>query len=260
MEVDMVKKARADFDLFHTNLAAYKKQVDGISNLLGLKGVARLRGDYLPTYFVGDIGNGLHKYALFSLNPGFSEKQNPTEETWKNSSWKDYENFTKRFFTLYHRAGMKSRYYEKISMIFAALEGLTFHNREDIYNFFQEHLINIDLLPYHSSGIGLPSTLSSEQREYMRDNLMRGIALVKNQGVRLALFNGQALCQLLVGNKLVEAGVPVPVNEKISIYLFRLEGIPCVAFSKFITQPFFKLKDVDFRKTIPKLIQSILNQ
>ena len=139
--LSLIEEAKQDFDLFRNNFDEYKSKVDSISKLFNLKGEAELRSDYLPTYFVGDIKDEDYKYALFSLNPHFNEKDNLTEERWKKNSWEDYLNFTKNFFTLLYQYEMKSKYYEKISKIFGGLDNLDFTNNSDVYNYYQKHLI-----------------------------------------------------------------------------------------------------------------------
>lgn len=259
--VSILDEAKKDFDLFHDNLGEYKNKVDSISELFNLKGEAKLQSDYLPTYFVGDIKDENYKYALFGINPFFSEGQNSIEETWKENSWEDYLDFAKNFFTLFHQHRMKSKYYEKISKIFDGLENLNFISNLDIYDYYQNHLINIDLIPYHSTNSGLPTHLSHEQMSYLKKRLDLGINFLKKQNnLKLIIFNGKPLYRMLIDNGLVDFYKEIEINKKVSMYFFQLDGIPCVLFEKFITKEYWGLTEDDYKTLIPDLIRGELNR
>jgi hypothetical protein len=255
----VLRDAREDFELFYANPVAYQRKVDSVSDLFGLRDSARLRNDYLPTYVVGDLESGQYKYALFSINPGFSKKQNPGEEKLKDETWEKYLFFVHNFFTLYYRNGFRSPYYSRLGKLLGALEGISLEPTTRLSQFFQEHLINLDLIPYHSPTTGF-SISGSAQRDYLLNQLNAGIELLKTQNIRLAIFNGKPMYSLLIEQGLLaRQGIkplgPFPINEKVSLYAFELEGIPCVLFDRFISQPAFQITNFHLTETIPSLIR-----
>ena len=187
--LNVIEEAKEDFNLFHNDYQKYKEKVEGISNLFKLKNKAKLRSDFLPTYLVGNFLENKEKYVLFGINPGFSEKQNIVEEGWKNKSWDNYENFVKEFFILFKNNKSRSPYYIKLSKLFCGLENISLNNNEEIYNYYSKHLINIKLIPYHSTSFGISPKLTEEQREYFKQRLQKNIDFLKNIKVKLLIFN-----------------------------------------------------------------------
>ena len=253
--ISLIEEAKKDFDLFHDNFDEYKSKVDSISELFNLKGEAELRSDYLPTYFVGDLEGGC-RYGIFSINPGFSEESNQIEEPWKEGSWEDYLNFTKNFFTLFYKNNMKSRYYIMLAKIFSGLDNVNFENNRDYY---QNNVINVDLIPYHSKNTGLPSKLNDEQKKYLQKSLSLNLNLLKDSGVELIIFNGKPLYRMLIEEMFVVDFRKVQISEKVDMYSFRLNGTQCILFEKFITSV-RGLTNYDFQTVIPDLIRGELNQ
>lgn len=253
----LLREARADFELFYANPVAYQKKVDSISDLFGLAGDARLRNDYLPTYVVGDLEGEQYKYALFSLNPGFNDKKNSIEESLRNETWNKYMRYIQNYFNIcyQHRCGWYgSRYYDRLGKLLGSLESVSLESPEQRLRFFQEHLINLDLIPYHAPTTGFKIS-NSAQRNYLLNQLNAGIELLKTQNIRLALFNGQPMHFLLIEQGIVKRWERFSINEKVSLYAFELEGIHCVLFDRFISQPAFQITNFHLTETIPALIR-----
>lgn len=251
-----LEEAKIDFELFHNNYGRYKEKVDNISALFKLKKKAKLRSDYLPTYLVGDFESKSYKYVLFGINPGFSEEQNPKEETWKKSSWEDYLNFIKRFFTLFKENGMKSPYYIRLSKLFSGLDNIELNGDSEIYDYYQKHIINIELIPYHSTCFGISNQLTEEQKLYFKSRLNSGIHLLKRLNVKLILFNGNPFHLILIKNNLIYYDHKINLNKYVNMYTFKVQDVPCVLFDKFITQPGFGLSYEDLKNKIPGLLKA----
>ncbi len=253
----ILRDAREDFGLFYADPVAYRRKVDEISDLFGLNGDQRLRNDYLPTYAVGDLDGDQYKYALFSINPGFSEEISPTEEQWKNETWEKHLNFMKNFFKLYYGYGFKSRYYNILGKLLGALEDIDLGPTLKLSSFFQAHLINLDLIPYHSPTTGLPNLLNNEQLKYLRRRLDDGIELLKTQNIRLALFNGKPMYSLLVEQSIAPSPERFLINDKVALYAFKFEGIRCVLFDRFLSQPAFGITNDHLTSIIPDILRKI---
>ena len=251
----IIDEAKQDFELFHNDYSKYKDKVDDLSALFKLKNKAKLRSDYLPTYLVGNFEDDNYKYVLFGINPGFSEKQNPKEETWKKSSWKDYLNFVKNFFILFKQHEMKSQYYKRLSKLFSGLDGLDLNNYPEIYDYYHKHIINIELIPYHSTCFGISNHLTGEQEIYLKGRFESDLNFLKKLKVKLMIFNGNPFYLLLIKNNLIEYDKKINLNKYVNMYLFKVQDIPCVLFDKFLTQPGFGLSYENLRNKIPNLIK-----
>jgi hypothetical protein len=262
----ILKEAKEDFELFHNNHEKYKEKVKKLSDLFKLE----FRDDFLPTYLVGNFEDDIeYKYVLFSINPGFNEEQNKREEELKKNSWKEYVDFIKNFFNLFKQYGMKSPYYKRLSKLFSGLdpnENLDGYSK--IYDYYQKHLINIDLIPYHSIRFGISNNLTKEQEEYLVERSKSNINFVKNLlekiCIKLIIFNGKLFYLLLIENNLIHSLMDSDVGEPYSIkhikmYTFKFRDIPCVLFDKFLTQPAFGLSNEDLKNKIPNEIRNRFN-
>jgi len=199
----ILEEAKKDFELFHNDYKKYKEKVDNLSTLFKLKSKAKLRNDYLPTYFVGNFEDKNYKYVLFGINPGFSEKQNPIEESWKKSSWEDYLNFIKNFFILFKENKMKSPYYKKLSNLFSGLDNIELNNYPEIYEYYQKHVINIEMIPYHSSRFRAINYLTDQQKSYLINRFKSNINFLEKLNVKLIIFNGKLFYLLLIKDNLI---------------------------------------------------------
>jgi hypothetical protein len=250
-----LEEAKKDFELFHNNYEKYKEKVDTLSVLFKLKDKAKLRSDYLPTYFVGNFKDINYKYVLFGINPGFSEKQNPKEETWKKSSWKDYLNFARNFFILFKDNEMKSPYYKRLSKLFSGLDNIEMENYNEIYDYYQKHIINIELIPYHSTCFGISNNLTEQQKLYFKNRFESDINFLKKLNIKLMIFNGNPFYLILIQNNLIKYDKKFKLNKHVNMYTFKVHDIPCVLFDKFLTQAGFGLCYKDLKLKIPDLIR-----
>jgi len=251
-----LEEAKKDFELFHNDYEKYKEKVDNLSALFKLKNKAKLRSDYLPTYFVGNFEDKNYKYVLFGINPGYSEKQNPKEETWKKSSWEDYLNFVKNFFILFKNNGMKSPYYKRLSKLFSGLDNIELKDYSEVYDYYQKHIINIELIPYHSTCFGISNHLTEQQKFYFKRRFESDLNFLKNLNIKLMLFNGNPFFLLLIKNNLIQYDKKINLNKYVNMYTFRVQDIPCVLFDKFLTQAGFGLTYEDMKNKIPNLLRA----
>ena len=99
-----------------------------------------------PLYFMGDIRNKENKNIVIGINPGYNEALNKREQEYleKNGS---FEGFCTYFV---HRSAIKksSAYFSHIG---GFLRRLGIINEKLTWQWLQEHLIAMDLIPYHST-------------------------------------------------------------------------------------------------------------
>ena len=172
---------------------------------------------YPPCFYAGNPNTS--NIAILGLNPGYKEKDNRTgynsnkveyrifESKKKNgypyAQWEDtYTNFFNHFKSSTDLR-LKSRYYSRISILIAGIIGksqeqfpiyLSRKKREtgndERYSLLQEHIVNMDLIPYHSASIRFPSSLNEEQEKFLKPYLDNLRKLIKSN-VKLILLNGK---------------------------------------------------------------------
>ena len=121
------------------------------------------------------------------------------------------------------------------------------------------YLANLELVPYHSEDITLPSKLYKPQLEYLKRRFDSNLNFIIQFRPKLFIFNGNIWHTLLIKNNLVATYEKVCISEKFSIYFFEIQTIPCVLFDKFFQRHFWGITDQDRKVTIPKLIHERYN-
>jgi hypothetical protein len=70
-----LNKIKEEYELCINKSNEYKKGVDSVSNLLGLKGKYKLISDHCPAYFIGNYNQA--NMIFFGLNPILSHTNLP---------------------------------------------------------------------------------------------------------------------------------------------------------------------------------------
>jgi hypothetical protein len=117
------------------------------------------------------------------------------------------------------------------------------------------YLVNLELIPYHSEGITLPSKLSKPQLEYIKRRFETNLNFIIQFRPKLFIFNGNIWHTLLIKNNLVAKYEKVSISEKFNLYFFEIQTIRCVLFDKFFQRHFWRITDQDRKVTIPKIIR-----
>jgi hypothetical protein len=94
--MDLLEEIKADYDLCINNPYEYQKKANSISDLFSLKGRQRRKGDNCPAYVIGKYESS--PFVMFGINPDYSPKNNPIEDTEARKSWEDYLNLYLNFF------------------------------------------------------------------------------------------------------------------------------------------------------------------
>ncbi|MGI0033252.1 MAG: hypothetical protein ACRD97_08285 [Nitrososphaeraceae archaeon] len=229
------QEVQDDYQLCLRRPLEYREKVDSISDLFALRGKNRFKSDNCAVYVVGRF-----QYApivMFGVNPGYSRKNNPVEEMEARKSWQHYQNLYYNFFQFFALNEFESPYY---TALWHLLSGLTGTNipKERKWDLFDKYLCNLELIPYHSEGISLPSILTAKQFEYLKNRYKSNIEFIEPYNPKLYIFNGRIWKTLLIKPNLIKEYVKVPVSPEFNIYFFELAGIPSVLFDKFFTKPF----------------------
>lgn len=118
-----------------------------------------------PLYFMGDIREPKNKIIFIGINPGYSEEMNKNEQEYleKHGSFEGYcTHFT-------HRASIRrpSAYFANIG---GFLRRIGLMDEKMTWHWLQQHVINMDLIPYHStdtSGLRINNLPHYKQRYFV---------------------------------------------------------------------------------------------
>lgn len=249
-----MNKIKEEYELCINKPQEYKERVDSVSNLLGLEGKYELISEHCPVYLVGNYNQA--NIIFFGLNPGHSDTNSPIEDKEARISWDRYQQLCRNFFLYFEKIGFESPYYTSLWYL---LNGLTNNPQEhrisDKWKFFNLHLTNMELIPYHSRGIVLPRTLNDYQLDYLMKRLHENINFITHFKPKLFIFNGSTWYTLLIGNGIITEFEKVPITGKFSLYFFKINEVPCVLFDKFIQKHFWGITNEHRRKIIPTIIK-----
>lgn len=251
----IIDDLKNDLELFESDMEkhGYSNKVKEISKELGLdiNKKTELRYDYMPTYYTGKLEK--NKIILMSLNPGFNEKQNKIEENKKKEDYfKFIDNFFKEFPKFSH-----SKYYTVLAPLFGKICQKNIESREEIYSMYQDNLINIDLIPYHSNKFSLSEKVLNSSN-YLKNRISRISEYMEEIKPKLIVFNGAVYKKLLFLSDLKKT--EIKINDKVNMYMFLYgeSKIPAVYFNKSINQPFCKVtKQMKTNIMAPKIIKFI---
>ena len=123
----------------------------------------------------------------------------------------------------------------------------------NLWQFFDLHTINLELVPYHSEGIVFPNPCNKEQINYIQNRLQINLDHIKTKLTRpkpkLVIFNGKIFHILLIDQKLIKKDdhEQVKITNKFSVYFFRIDNNQCVLFDKFFQAHYWGITDYERR-------------
>ena len=193
---------------------------------------------------------------MFGINPGYSKKNNPKEDSEARISWQNYLMLYRNFFIYFEQNNFRSPYYTALYYLISGLVGQKRYSLVDKWKLFDRYISNLELIPYHSSGLTLSSKFDTLQFDYVNQRLQRNIRFARKFKPSLFVFNGNAYTYvILIKHGFIRNYEKVEITEKFSTFFFEIEGIPSVLFDKFFQRHFWGLKDYDRAVTIPSLIR-----
>ncbi len=151
---------KTEYDFCIQQPYEYKRKVNSIYDLLLLKGNKRLIDTDCHVFIVGNYE--IAPVVMFGINPGYSSKNNLTEDREARISWKHYLQLYKNFYKYFESYYFESPYYTALKYLISGLIKKEIPN-EQKWKFFDRYLINMELIPYHSTGIIFPTFLSTSQ-------------------------------------------------------------------------------------------------
>lgn len=142
-----IEFAKALLDLEHTRFQSAKFLTDSTyENINADFGIFPTTLAY-PVYFAGDIRYPENKIVVIGINPGFNESQYVKERQFleKRGLFDGYCNLYGDYFKA---EGKKPRYYQGVWRLLQRLFDIS---GDFDWDWFQEHLITLELVPYHST-------------------------------------------------------------------------------------------------------------
>ena len=112
---------------------------------------------------------------------------NPKEEHEARQSWQHYQNLYLNFFQFIARSEFQSPYYTALGYLLSGLLKKQFSN-DGKWRLFDKYFANIELIPYHSEGISMPSNFSSFQLAYLTERYKAGLEFIRRYNPTIAYF------------------------------------------------------------------------
>ena len=195
-----------------------------------------LISDYPPCFFAGDINKA--KFCILGINPGFNEGRDHVERAIYNEL--GWESTYLTFFEWFGRNRIASPYYSRFAVFLAGMVGSEFpFDRIARFELLSRHLVNVDLIPYHSSGIKLHID-SDERRDMLKPYLLTLLELVNRSKPKAIFINGACFKSILMEQPLIEginftSQCTLKINEKLNAHLGKLAGFDAIWFDRFLT-------------------------
>lgn len=247
---DTIKR---EYELCIFNPSDYNKRVELISNLLGQKGKNKLISETCPVFIVGKYN--ITPFVFFGINPGHSDTNSPIEDKVARSSWENYNNLYQNFFSYFKEQKFESPYYTALAYLVNGL-ALTFGGKpaKNKWELFEKYLTNIELVPYHSRGISIPSILKEKQLRYLKDRFDESANFIVQFNPKLFIFNGNPWHTLLIKNNIVKEFEQFRLTDKFSLFFFTINDVPSVLLDKFFQGHYWGLTSEHRSTTIPQII------
>lgn len=250
--MELLDEIKLDYFLFKDEPKKYQDKVDSVSELFSLKENDRLLDDISPAYLAGKYYEKEH-FVIFGINPGYITENDRPAEKENKKSWDHYWNHHLNFYRFFGYHELVSNYYEKIWLLFCGL--MNYEKREIDWSFFDSSVTNLNLIPYHSRGISIPSTLSDMQLAYLKTRLQSNLKFITKYSPKMFIFNGNPWYTLLIKHKIIKKFKKIQITKKFNLYLFEFDDVPCVLFDKFFSSHFWQITDHHRKSIIPNCIR-----
>ena len=130
---------------------------------------------------------------------------NPKEDAEARKSWEHYQDLYLNFFLYFSANRFESPYYTSLWHFFSGLIYTSIGQEyQDKWSLFDTYLTNIELIPYHSEGISLPSHLSEDQLNYLTTRFKNSVNFIIKHRPKLFVFNGNPWYVLLIKHRLID--------------------------------------------------------
>jgi hypothetical protein len=147
-----------------------------------------------PVYFAGDIRQPENKIIFMGINPGFGEESNRREREFLGQCG-IFEGYC-RLYGDYFK-GRRVRYYSNIAGFLRRLYRLS---ENPDWDWFQEHLITLELVPYHS--VRANGLRINDVKKYREVYIEITLKLLRHLNPQRPIFiNGFPTCRKLMTNE-----------------------------------------------------------
>lgn len=228
---------------FYEDKQRYDSRVEKLNDLFELKdSSSKFIKDHPPTFFSGDLRKKL-SFILIGINPGYSNAYNEKERKLRSETRKEGGQFSDCFeiFSIFRKHKLP-RYYSNYLKILPGSNELTNGDRK--IDFCEEHLVNVDAFPFHSSNFIIDvNSLTPEQIKFLFHYWNIAKDLIEQIDADYILIMGSHNYRLLlldkeVGYENLEEIEKIPKhknnNSYIHLYRFNLRGKKGLAIDNFI--------------------------
>lgn len=234
-----LQDAIQDFNAFTNNPGQYQNQVNALSTLLGINhGENALAGNILPTYYAGHFSP--QTYVIIGINPGLDTENIAFENQFRTQNWNDYRQFHDNFFHFYRRHHKTIVYYGYMAGVLAS-DNLRYHPNWNYFQYCEDHLLNIDIIPYHSRGF-VQRHIPLQAIDYIWNRFTNNILplLQRNAyNINKVIIHDARLFVILLQNNFFNPAIDCVLNRQTNngvrnIYAVNHAGIEFRIFSRFI--------------------------
>jgi len=243
----LITQAHSEFNIYKNNPHFYSNKVKAISNSFGLQNPMHLRHTVLPTYWAGNLSPDKEKIAVVEINRQYNQERVEFENNFRKESWENYTYFQNNIFSFYkNKSEWRFKYCESIA---AALSNKAFKKRTH-FDFLQETVLRLDILPYTSIGFNkcpLQPTAENYLFTRFKDDILP--FMVKNRNIKKAIFHNKRLTEILLKKNFISPDniIYIRMNKGSKhdfIYKKRYNGINLYIFSRFIPYGGFAKNEV----------------
>ena len=148
-----------------------------------------------------------------------------------------------------------SRYYYHLAKVLSTLKNINFDEiKYQLFDFYQQNVVNIDLLPFHSKSFGGLKYLN-KNKEVLYKYWENSQRIIENINVEIIIFNGNQQIKYVenVIGKSTENMKKIRVGEMdFNLYFFKLLNNNAVIIDKFLSR---NNKTQDLLVNIPQAIK-----
>jgi hypothetical protein len=244
---------KCEYDICVNHHLEYEAKVCGISISHNLRDKRhKLMSDVTPLFFMGEFDSEI---VWFTLNGHYAKGNTAdnVEEVEARKGWNEYLSLFTEIFKRRYEYLTKSIYYQTVAKVLGGITGET--------NFWDclDRVLTLEAIPYRS--VGTPSLTWNTS---LNNQFLVNLDLAKMYKRKLLVFNGKIFVELLCHNG-YDVGKSVwSISNKngvsFNVYLFKISGIQCVLFGKFLGIPARAcgVTDKHLSVTIPDLIKEEL--
>ena len=129
----------------------------------------------------------------------------------------------------------------------------------------KDHLLGVDIIPYHSNSISLPQNLDCSQIEYLKTQFYMYLDFAKDVNVSLRILNGKIFENFLlkkyylrsctISTPIINPKNKYQISRQLTVYFFVINKISIVLFNSFLTGRYAHLTNEELGNNIPRILK-----